>query len=72
MRNLETLPNGANILLINHEKGIVLAAQNKQPGTEFITWAFHPGDLKSTHTGWYTFDIDTANADFIKRVKRGY
>ena len=67
---LPTLPNGATIIAINYNKGIVLAKSEN----DFVTWSFDTSrGLSTTQLGHY-FELDNVEAekDFDMRVKRGY
>jgi len=67
-----TLPNGALIIAIDFDAGVVLA----QSENDYVTWSFYNQDLSSTASGHYFGNSDAdqaeARADYVERCKRGY
>jgi hypothetical protein len=80
--NYPVLKNGADILAIDYEAGVVLA---KRGGTgsnnapEYITWGFSNesgcSDSSSIECYWghyFNDDYHEARQDYIERVSRGF
>lgn len=60
------LPNGAEIIAINYQRGTVLA-HNRGSVEPYVTWAFIGDDLGSTWGGHYYNDLESAQQDFNQR-----
>ena len=61
-----TLPNGAQIIAINYQRGTVLA-HNRGAVEPYVTWAFCGDDLASTYSGHYYSDLESAEQDYLER-----
>ena len=62
-----TLKNGAYILEIDHDRGIVLAHIPNNDYTPYATWAFSKPDASDTYWGHYFASISEAHSDYQER-----
>ena len=60
------LPNGAEIIAINYQRGTVLT-HNRGAVEPYVTWAFCGNDLASTYSGHYYSDLEAAEQDYLAR-----